>query len=540
MQLLTNMPQLLARNVREHGDAVAFIDGEREITYREFDAMVNKTAAWLTGQGIVGGDRVAVWLVNRMEWMALYFGLGQIGAALMAINTRYRSHELEYILERSEARLLVLQLHFRQIDFPAVLRDVRHTAATSLLRVAVVDPNEGSLPAEILGKATVSFDLKALPDSKAPTVRADADPEAISILFTTSGTTSGPKLVMHTQRTVTLHSQRISTAYGLDQAGVRLLAALPFCGVYGFNAALGAFASVKPVVVMETFDADAAIQLINDHQITHLFGSDEMYQRMLERAEGSRPFPSLRVAGFSSFHPGAGEIAKAGWARQVPMFGLYGSSEVQALFSLQRPSFTLDERVEAGGLPASPNTVIRIRDVESGTLLPPGASGEIEIWAETNFAGYMNDPQARQAAVDKDGYFHTGDIGYLREDGSFVFQTRKGDAMRLAGYLVSPVEIEDVLKAQPGVADVQVIAIDIDKRTRVIAFVIALPGCQLDEAQVLAGAAQTLAAFKVPAHVWVVDSFPVAQAANGTKIQRSELRNMALEKQAALAARDSR
>lgn len=107
--------------------------------------------------------------------------------------------------------------------------------------------------------------------------------------------------------------------------------------------------------------------------------------------------------------------------------------------------------------------------------------------------------------------------------------------MRLAGYLVSPAEIEDVLKAQAGVADVQVVAIDIATRTRVVAFAIALPGCQLDEARLLAAAARTLPAFKVPAHVWVVDSFPVTQGANGTKIQRAKLREMALEKQAALA-----
>ena len=175
---------------------------------------------------------------------------------------------------------------------------------------------------------------------------------------------------------------------------------------------------------------------------------------------------------------------------------------------------------------------------EPASVVPPGQSGEIEIWADTNFAGYLNNPQASQAAVDKDGFFHTGDIGYLREDGSFVYQTRQGDAMRLAGYLVSPAEIEDALKAQPGVADVQVVAIDIANRTRVVAFAIALPGCQLDEARLLAAAAGTLAAFKVPAHVWVVDSFPVTQGANGTKIQRVKLREMALEKQAALAKAD--
>jgi len=320
MQILTTIPQLLARNVNEHGDGIAFIDGELEIKYREFDAMVNETAGWLRSQGIVAGDRVAVWLVNRMEWMALFFGLNQIGAALMTINTRYRAHELEYILERSESRMLVLQLNFRHIDFPAVLKGVRHTAAKSLISVAVVDAKGALLPSQILGKSTVSFDLKSLPVAKKKIERPDHNPELISILFTTSGTTNGPKLVMHQQRSVTLHSQRVSKAYGFEQADSRLLAALPFCGVYGFNAALSAFAAGKPVIVMETFDTEESIRLINEHKITHLFGSDEMYQQLLEHTKGERPFPSLKVAGFSSFHPGAGEIAKAGWSRQVPMF----------------------------------------------------------------------------------------------------------------------------------------------------------------------------------------------------------------------------
>jgi fatty-acyl-CoA synthase len=536
MRMASSMSQLLADNVADHGDEVAFIDGERAVTYREFDVMVSATAAWLTAQGILPGDRVAVWLVNRIEWLALYFGLGRIGAALMTVNTRYRAHELEYILERSQARLLVLQLHFRSIDFPAVLRDVRHGAACSLLRIAVADSEGLPLPPKILGKEAVRFDLRGLtvPAARRAAGPADADPESTSILFTTSGTTSGPKLVIHTQKTVTLHSQRVAASYGFRDPQVRLLATLPFCGVYGFNAAMAAFAAARPVVIMDGFDADAAVAMIDRHQITHLFGSDEMYQRILERAVGDHPFPSLRVAGFAAFHPGAGDVAKAAWARHFPMLGLYGSSEVQALFALQRSTRPLDERVEGGGAPASAEAVVRIRDLDSGELLPPNRSGAIEIFADTNFAGYLNNPQAYQAAVDQDGFFRTGDLGFLRDDGSFVYQARQGDAMRLGGFLVSPVEIEDVLKAQPGVADVQVIAIEIGAKMRPIAFAIALPGVRLEEASLLAAAAQRLAAFKVPAHVWMVESFPVTQSPNGTKIQRGRLREMALEKQAAL------
>src|SRR5690606_33506494 len=138
MALLSSLTELLARHVRERPDEVAFIEGDREITYAQFDHMRRATAAWLAEKGIRPGDKVAVWLVNRIEWLALYFGLAHIGAALVAVNTRYRSHELDYILERSGARMLVLELNFRSIDFPAVLANVSPKAAHAVEQVVVL------------------------------------------------------------------------------------------------------------------------------------------------------------------------------------------------------------------------------------------------------------------------------------------------------------------------------------------------------------------------------------------------------------------
>ncbi|MBB5390277.1 MULTISPECIES: AMP-binding protein [unclassified Herbaspirillum] len=535
--LLLTMPALLARNVAERGDAVAFIDGERHITYREFDRMAGRTAAWLQQQGIGPGDRVAVWLVNRMEWLAMYFGLARIGAAMMTVNTRYRSHELAYILERSQACMLVLQLNFRKIDFPAVLRDVPAESARTVKKVVVVDAAgaaDGAIPSEVLGKPTVAFDLAGLPHADVPDV---SSPDAHSILFTTSGTTSGPKLVLHPQRTVTLHSQRVAPAYGFTEEGVRLLAALPFAGVFGFNATMAAFAAGKPIVVMDTFDGPGAARLIRQHHATHVFGSDEMFRRIIENGEGERPFPSARVFGFACFHPGIVEYTQAAWARGIPMIGLYGSSEVQALFSLQQRALPLEERIKGGGMPASHGlgAEVRIRDIDSGELLPVGRSGAIEIRSDTNFIGYLNNPEATAKAIDGEGFFRTGDVGYLREDGSFVYQTRQGDAMRLGGYLVSPVEIEDVIKTVPGVADVQVVAVDIANQARPVAFVIAAPGSRPAEQEMVRAAAAALAAFKVPARIWLVDEFPTTQSSNGTKIQRVKLRDMALQQLAQTA-----
>jgi fatty-acyl-CoA synthase len=222
------------------------------------------------------------------------------------------------------------------------------------------------------------------------------------------------------------------------------------------------------------------------------------------------------------------EFALEAIARRVPFIGLYGSSEVHALFSMQSPEAPVELRIEGGGIPASPDAEIRIRDLDTGQLAAPGERGEVEIRAPTNFCGYLDNPEATAEAIGPDGFFRTGDIGYLRGDGSWVFVTRRGDAMRLGGFLVNPEEIESQLTRIPGVAEAQVVAIEIDGRTRCVAFVIASPGATVTEADIMAAAAQSMAGFKVPARVWVVDAFPVTPSANATRIQRGKLRGMAL------------
>ncbi len=500
---------LLDRHLAERPNATAFIAEGRAFTYAEFDALSRRAAAWLHANGIRAGDRVALWLVNRIEWLALLFGLARIGAAAVSVNTRYRAAELEHILAHSGARMLVLQPSFRGVDFAGLLAGVDKAATRSLERVAFLDAREW-------------------PEAETPD---RAQPDALLAMFTTSGTTSNPKLVMHLQRTVVFHAQQTSRAFAFDAPGARLLAAIPFCGVYGFCSSLGAFAAGAPVVIMEAFDAGAAVELMHRHAITHAFGGDEMYRRMLELAPGHDPFPAARLLGFAAFQAGAAEFAESAWQKRVPLIGLYGSSEVQALFAAQRAAAPLAERIEAGGYPSAGTlSQVRVRDVDSGELLAPGKSGELEIRSPGNFAGYWMNPAATAEAIHGEGYFRTGDIGRLREDGSFVFEARRGDAFRLAGYLVSPLEIEDALKRIPGISDVQVVGVDISGQPRCVAFVI---GSGLSEEQILSTAKKRLAAFKVPARVWFVERFPVTESPNGVKIQRAKLREMALERLAA-------
>lgn len=503
---------LLDRHLAARPGATAFIAEGRAFSYAEFDALSRRAAAWLHANGVGPGDRVALWLVNRIEWLALLFGLARLGAAAVSVNTRYRAAELEHILAHSGVRMLVLQPAFRGIDFAALLAGVDKAATRSLERVAVLDAREW-------------------PEAETPDRAA---PDAVLAMFTTSGTTSSPKLVMHLQRTIAFHALQTSRAFGFDEPGARLLAAIPFCGVYGLCSTLAAFAAGAPVVIMEAFDAGAAVELMHRHALTHAFGGDEMYRRMLELVPGHDPFPAARLLGFAAFRAGAAELAESAWQRRVPLIGLYGSSEVQALFAAQSARAPLAERIEAGGYPAAGEAAqVRVRDVDSGELLPPGKSGELEIRSPGNFAGYWMNPEASAKALDQEGFFRTGDIGRLRGDGSFVFEARRGDAFRLAGYLVSPLEIEDALKRIPGVSDVQVVGVDIAGQPRCVAFVVPTNNEKLDDRKILTTVGERLAAFKVPARVWFVERFPVTESANGVKIQRAKLREMALERLAA-------
>ena len=539
---LTTLGALLARRLADSPDALAFVEGDRRYTVADFNALVDRAAAWLAARGIGPGDRVGLWLVNRIEWLALYFALARRGAAALAVNTRYRAPEVQHILGLSQASMLITQRAFRGIDFPGILASLEGERLPGLKQIGLLDGASGGAgdSSSLLGRPVHALDL-----SGAAGVAAGADPaatmtgtglarpDAESTLFATSGTTKGPKLVVHVQRSAALHAQRCASRYGLDQPGAKLCALMPFCGTYGLAAVLAAFAGGAPSVIVDSFEPAATARLFNDARITHAFCTDDMLHRLGAEVDGDNPFPAARVLGFAAFSPGAAEMATTLWARGVPLYGLYGSSEVWALFAIQHRDLPLAERIVGGGRPASPDAEVRIRDIESGQLLGPGEVGEIELKASTNFIGYLDNPKATAEAILPDGFFRTGDLGLLRPDGSFAYLNRRDDSVRLSGFLVNPVEIEDPIKTLPGVADVQVVAVPIGERQRPVAFVIPAPGAAPDADAIIAGAAGLMAPYRTPARVWFVDAFPSTQGANGTKIQRGRLREMALERLAA-------
>jgi fatty-acyl-CoA synthase len=509
----------------ETGSAPAFVFDGVPVPRAAFAGRVDQTAAWLAAQGIGKGDVVAVWLVNRVEWIVLLFAAARLGAIIAAVNTRYRSAEVVHLLRLSGARLLVLEPTFRSIDFAAILADIGKADVPALEKLAIVGGDE--LTAHW---PCVRFDAFDTPYPPAPPPQPDVDLPVL--LYTTSGTTRGPKLVAHSQATLATHAASIGKAMALSSGRHSLLALLPFCGTFGMTGLLAFFAAGVTIHVLDAFEAAPALQILSEQKITHAFGSDEMFRRILALTELTRPFPHAEVVGFAAFQPGWREFALAAEARGLPLFGLYGSSEVQALFSIGRRDDAFADRIEGGGWPMSPDATVRVRDTETGELAAPGISGELEIGSPSRFLGYFHNAQATSEAITADGFFRTGDIGRLRGDGSFVYETRAGDAMRLGGFLVAPGEIEDELKSCEGVTDAQVVAVDLKGQARCVAFVIATREPPRQDA-LIARLRERLAGYKVPARLYFIEAFPVTDSANGVKIQRARLRAMAMERIAA-------
>jgi fatty-acyl-CoA synthase len=500
----------------------AFVFDGTPVSRAEFERKIEQTAAWLAAQGISQGDVVAVWLVNRIEWIALLFAAARCGAIIAAVNTRYRSAEVAHLLRLSGARLMVVEVAFRSIDFAAILAGLDKHEVPALQRLALVGAD--TIPAHWPCVRFDGFDRSYPP---APPAQDDIDLPVL--LYTTSGTTRGPKLVAHSQRTLATHATSVARALQLDPKRHSLLAMLPFCGTFGMTSLLGFVAAGASVHVLDAFEAAPALNILSEQAITHAFGSDEMFRRILALTDAPRPFPHLEVCGFAAFQPGWRELAAEAETRGLPLFGLYGSSEVQALFAIAQPTDAFADRIEGGGWPMSPDARVRVRDTETGELAASGISGEIEIRAPSRFLGYFNNPDATRDAIAADGFFRTGDIGRLRGDGSFVYETRAGDAMRLGGFLVAPGEIEDELKSYAGVADAQVVAVDLKGQTRCVAFVIPAREPPMQE-RLTAHLRERLAGYKVPARIYLVDAFPVTDSANGVKIQRARLRAMAMER----------
>ncbi len=508
----------------------ALIDRERPVS---FDALLHGSAcvaAALRAAGVGRGDRVAIWLPNTVAWLETFFACARLGAIAVAVNTRFGSAELADILGRSGARMLLAWPRFAKADFVRVLAGCPPAALAALRTIVVYDEDAEPAPpalAELArGLGATLADYAAWREA-APLEDAPGAPGDGCVIFTTSGTTKAPKFVLHDQRTLVSHAHDVVSGFDLTERSSMLLAP-PLCGVFGTCCALATLTAGVPLAMMPAWDAATAASTIDALRITHLNATDDAIAQLLALHDRTPAYPSIGFAGYAAFNPAQADIVERAEARGLKLVGLYGISEIQALFARQSERAPVAERKLAGGRPVSAAARVRARDPDSGRVLAHGEAGELEFLAPSRMVEYFGNPQATREAIDDAGWYRSGDLGYTTDDGRFVFLARLGDSLRLGGFLVSPAEIEECVQQVPGIAGCQVVGVTTGGAPRPVAFVTLEPGATLDEAATIAHVAGRLARYKVPVRVLAIERFPVTEGTNATKIQKHKLRDLAM------------
>ncbi|MEE2688996.1 MAG: AMP-binding protein [Pseudomonadota bacterium] len=495
-------------------------------TYSELDVLSRRAAAGFAAQGIGPGDRVAFWLPNTPAYLVLYFACVRLGAIAVAVNTRFRSGEVEDVLGRTGAKALIMWPGFRGIDFTGILEEV-DGAAIDRLELAILYSEDDTVQSAVSGiDRTLSYD--ELFDVGIHTADA-AKPELGCNTFTTSGTTKAPKFVLHANESMGVHAAEVALDFGYIDPSTVVQQDMPLCGVFGLTGALAAIAAARPLILTASFDAELTAGLMAQHKVTHFDGSDEMIDRLLRATDHDEIFERIGFAGYAIFNSYLDDIVERAERRGLRAVGLWGMSEMQALVTRRNRDDPAEIRKKGGGRLVSPRAAARVRDPGTGEICAEGIAGELEIKGPSRMLEYLDDAVSTAETLTDDGFVRTGDLCQMEPGGGFEYLTRMGDVLRLGGFLVSPAEIEAEIQAYPTVAGVQVVSASMAGTDRPVAFVIAETGTTIEEGPVQAHCAARLAKYKVPAKVVPLDSFPVTESANGVKIQRAKLRQMAID-----------
>ncbi|MCO5119705.1 MAG: AMP-binding protein [Burkholderiaceae bacterium] len=471
-------------------DAQAVIEGERSLTWREWNARADRLAAAFAARGLAAGDIVVVRTQIRLEWSVIAAALGKLGCRLLGMNWRLTPAEVRYVLNNSEA--------------VAVICD---------------DPSPTALIPAFDGrplKAAVSIDVPAegfedyaalLAEEHGATFLSAGDPP---LVIYTSGTTGLPKGVVMERGT-----DRTTQEYLLDVQGHRdagpddaFLVTMPMHHGSGPAQMWRARRAGSKAVILRRFDPQATLDAIERHRITHWTGVPTMFKRLAALPPGEvarRDLSSLRNLGV-----GAAPVSDDLKAWIIENLGDclgegYGSTET-GMISYMPPEMQ-KAKPGSSGLP-NRHVRIEIRD-EDGRRLPTGEVGEIWVWTPVSITRYLNQPPLGTDVRDAQGFFRTGDMGRLDEDGYLFISDRAKDMIISGGVNIYPAEIEAVLNKHPAVVDSAVIGIpDEEFGESVMAFCEIKPGSTADEAGLLAHCTELLASYKRPRTIRIVNELP--------------------------------
>jgi fatty-acyl-CoA synthase len=488
------------------------------LTWGALAAEVERTARGLAGLGLQPGDRAGVWASNCVEWILLHLACARAGIVLVNVNPAYRSHELRYVLAKSRIRAIFLREKDARTDYRAILAESRGGDALALEHAVYIG---GESWQEMLAQGA---------DVPAHVSR----PDDVANIQYTSGTTGLPKGVMLTHRNLVNNGYAMSLGLRMKSED-RICAPVPL--YHCFGSVIGTMVSLVSgaalILPAPQFDARATLEAVHDERATAIYGVPTMFIAELEHPDfGQFDLTSLSK-GVMAGSPCPIEIMR----RVVhdmhcgEMTIIYGQTESSPAITMSRVDDPLELRVTTVGC-ALPNTEVKIVSPETGATLPLGETGELCTRGYLVMRGYDDDPEATAAAVDGDGWLHTGDLLSMHANGYFSFRGRAKDTIIRGGENIYPREVEEFLHTHPQIADVHVVGLpDAHLGETVLAWIQLKPGETASAEQIRDFCRGQIAYFKIPQYIRFVDGFPmtVTRKVQSYLIREQEIRERGLD-----------
>src|SRR3954454_17229426 len=529
---------LLSRLAAALPDHAALIyGGGPRFTFAALEQEARTIARGLIALGVGRGERVVLWATNVPEWIVLQFAIAKAGAILVTANTSLRARDVDYLLRQSGAATLITIRGFRDVDYIDELIAIGATAGRipgleRLIYVRCPDDATTETPAGFTPYEAIRAAAARVSDAELDARGASVGVDDVINMQYTSGTTGFPKGVMLSSRNIVNNGEALGRILGYTPDD-RLCLCVPLFHCFGcVIGVLGAFTHGACLCPVVAFDPTRVLETVHRERCTALYGVPTMFLAELE-------CPEFKQYDLSSLRTGvmAGALCPEPLMRRVmrdmhlPEITIaYGMTESSPGITMTPRNSSVAQRSQTVG-PVLPELDVKIVDPASGEPVAPGERGELCCRGYNVMKGYYNNPEATRAAIDADGWLHTGDEAALDPDGCFRITGRIKDIIIRGGENIAPKEVEDRLREHPAVADAYVYAVADPFFGEAVAASVRLTSeaggvsgpsaARVSADDLKAWCAAELAKFKVPRHVRFVDAFPMT--ASG-KIQKFKLR----------------
>jgi acyl-CoA synthetase (AMP-forming)/AMP-acid ligase II len=495
-------------------------DGKtRRWTYGDLERHARQVARALIAAGVERGEHVATIMANRPEAVAAYFGAALAGAVIVPLSTFATRRELATLLHAADPVVVLLQSSMGSRNFAADITDIHDESAETnpkLREVAVIGPEHYDLDPwdAFLARGD------EVPESAIDEIVRATHPIDTALIMFSSGTTATPKGVVHHHQAPTLQFWVQAELFGRHER-TRMWTALPMFWTAGMNTAMGAtFAAGGCWVMQEGFDPGAALALMQRERVTEPYPLPHQARALAEHPDWDKTdLSSLQcVFGKSVFAKHPSVTGDPHW--QMPVG--WGMSETCAFISAY-PSTSSRELMKTSLGTLLPGNQLKVVDPDTGNTLAAGVEGEFLIKGPTLMQHYLG--KAVEDCFDDDGWFHTGDVGYVDGDGGVHWSGRRDEVIKTAGTLVSPAEIEVALRAYPPVQLARVLGVPDERLGHVAVLCVELrDGATETAADVQGFLRERIAAYKVPKRVEFFATGEIPLTASRTKVRDDELR----------------